>query len=247
MRLILFSFLFLLSVSCYSQENNIIKYFDSLWRPVSKDTAYFYTEFIKQDSFYNCSSYWVQSGNLFCKSTYRDTLFEKPLGKLVRYYENRLTQDSIYYNNDGSTKELFHFYNSGKLWAHCNYKQPDKTEICEAFDEYGKSIKDFIYLKEAEFPGGNIGWSVYLERAMRKFDPSKKGAPVGMYEVIIRFIVDKNGIVSDAEAETNLGYGMEDKAIEIIKKSPRWAPLIFLGKPGNAYRRQPVTFLVTNE
>lgn len=243
MRPVLFCFFFLQSFTCSSQDNKIIKYFDSLWAPASKNTAYYYTEFIKQDSFYNCTSYRIQSGKLFCRSTYRDTLFKKPLGKLVRYYANGITQDSNYYDNDGSLKELFHFYENGTLWAHCS-RQPDKTNLCEGFNENGNQIKDFIYLKEAEFPGGNAGWSAYLEKTMRKFNPAKKGAPVGTYKVVVRFIVDKDGLVSSAAAETNFGYGMEDKAIEIIKDSPKWSPLIYLGKPADAYRRQPVTFRV---
>jgi antitoxin component YwqK of YwqJK toxin-antitoxin module len=243
MRLIIL-FLFT-SIACYSQENKIVKYFDSLWLPAKANAAYFKTEFIKQDNYYKCFSYWERTGSLFCKSSYKDTLFQNPLGILVRYYENGAIQDSAYYDNDGSTNELFHFYENGKLWAHC--KQQQKKQICEGFNEQGKPINDFVYSKEAEFPGGNTEWSAYLSDALSKFNPGKKGALAGTYKVVVKFIIDENGKVTDTEAETNFGYGMENKAIEIIKKSPKWSHAILLNKTVKAYRRQPLTFVVSNE
>src|SRR5262249_30826974 len=46
---------------------------------------------------------------------------------------------------------------------------------------------------------------------------------------------------------TDFGHGMEEKVVEIIKKGPKWAPAIQNGKNVKAYRKQPVTFLVTDD
>lgn len=245
MRCCIFLVFLFVSINCYSQENKIVKYFDSLWQPANISTASFRTEFIRKNDYYECFSYWKKNGALYCRSSYRDTLFQKPLGQLVRYYENGKTQDSVYYNNDGSVKELYHYYENGKLWAQC--KQQGKKEVCKGFDEQGNAIDDFIYSNEAEFSGGNEEWSAYLSNALSKFNPGKKGAPTGTYKVIVKFIVDENGKVSDTQAETNFGFGMEEKAIEIIKKSPKWTPAIMLNKKVKAYRRQPLTFVVSTE
>jgi hypothetical protein len=245
MRSFIFFHLLFVSVACYSQENKIVKYFDLLWQPANAGTASFRTEFIRKNDYYECFSYWQKNGALYCRSSYRDTAFQKPLGQLVRYYENSKIEDSIYFNNDGSRKELYHYYESGKLWAQC--KQQGKSEVCKGFDEQGNAIDDFIYSKEAEFPGGNEEWSAYLSKALSKFNPGKKGAPVGTYKVVVKFIVTKDGTIAEVQAETNFGYGMEDKAIEIIKKSPKWVPAIMYNKKVNAYRRQPLTFLVAAE
>lgn len=98
--------------------------------------------------------------------------------------------------------------------------------------------------KEAEFANGLGGWRKYLERNLNASVPNNNGAPAGTYTVIIKFIVSKNGKVSDVQAETKHGYGMEGEAISTIKKSPDWKPAIQNGKPVNAYRRQPITYLV---
>ena len=100
---------------------------------------------------------------------------------------------------------------------------------------------------EAAFPGGVDAWHLYLQQNLKANVPVKKGAPAGTYQVIVRFIVSTDGQITDVEAETDYGYGMEKEVIRIIKKGPKWLPAMQNGKSVNAYRRQPITFLVTNE
>ncbi len=37
---------------------------------------------------------------------------------------------------------------------------------------------------------------------------------------------------------------MEDEAIRVIKRGPKWTPAIQNGRNVNAYRKQPITFVV---
>jgi periplasmic protein TonB len=101
--------------------------------------------------------------------------------------------------------------------------------------------------EEATFPGGTEGWKMYLQKNLRADIPLKKKAPAGTYTVVVRFIVDKKGNISNVSAETNLGFGMENEVIRVIKKGPKWIPSIQNGKVVKAYRRQPITFLVSEE
>ncbi|MEN9570991.1 MAG: hypothetical protein RL172_2222 [Bacteroidota bacterium] len=98
--------------------------------------------------------------------------------------------------------------------------------------------------REAEFPGGDAAWFRYLQKSLANFNPSENGAPEGKYQVIVKFIVSKHGQISDVQAETNYGYGLEQQAIECIKNGPGWKPALQNGVNVNAYRRQPITFLV---
>ncbi len=100
---------------------------------------------------------------------------------------------------------------------------------------------------EAAFPGGVDAWRLYLQQNLKANVPVKKGAPAGAYKVIVKFIVSTDGQITDVEAETDYGFGMEKEVIRIIKKGPKWLPAMQNGKSVNAYRRQPITFLVTNE
>lgn len=100
---------------------------------------------------------------------------------------------------------------------------------------------------EAEFPGGQGAWGNYLRKNLNANTPVDNGAPEGTYTVIVRFIVSKDGSISDVQPETKFGYGMEDEAAKIIKKGPKWKPALQNGRNVNAYRRQPITFVVTSE
>jgi len=97
---------------------------------------------------------------------------------------------------------------------------------------------------EASFPGGERAWANYLRKNLDPETPINNGAPAGTYTVVVQFIVDKQGNISDVRAVTKHGYGMEDEAVRVIKKGPNWEPAVQNGRKVNAYRRQPITFVV---
>lgn len=97
---------------------------------------------------------------------------------------------------------------------------------------------------EATFPGGLPAWKKHLEKNLKPTVPIDNGAPVGNYTVVVQFIVDKEGIVSDIKALTNFGYGMEQEVIRVIQKGPRWLAANQNGRKVKAYRKQPITFVV---
>ena len=73
---------------------------------------------------------------------------------------------------------------------------------------------------EATFPGGALAWARYLQKNLHPDTPSYNGAPNGIYQVIVKFIVSKEGIVSDVQAESKHGYGMEEEAVKVYYPWP---------------------------
>ena len=100
---------------------------------------------------------------------------------------------------------------------------------------------------EADFKGGNDAWIKFLKKNLNGDIPVDNGAPTGRYTVLVKFVVSKDGSVSNIKALTKNGYGTEEEVVRIIEKSGQWTPAIQNGKPVNAYRRQPITFLVQEE
>lgn len=100
---------------------------------------------------------------------------------------------------------------------------------------------------EAKFKGGEGAWRKFLERNLNANVGPDNGAPAGTYTVYVQFIVDKTGAISDVKALTNHGFGMEAEAVRVIKKGPSWEPAVQNGRQVNAYRKQPITFQVTEE
>ena len=121
--------------------------------------------------------------------------------------------------------------------------------IIKTFTDNG-IVTDSVFTreeKEAEFPGGEKGWRTYLERNLNPDVPVKKRAPPRTYNVRIKFIVQKDGSITDITAETSYGYGMEEEVIRVISKGPKWIPAVQYGRKVKAYRIQPVTFVVARE
>ena len=121
-----------------------------------------------------------------------------------------------------------------------------KQVIEEKKEDDENKIFDKVEI-EAQYPGGDAKWRQYLEKNCNGQVASDNGAPAGTYTTLIQFIVDKEGNISDVRALTNHGYGMEEEAMRVIKKGPKWTPAIQNGRQVKAYRKQPITFKVENE
>ena len=118
---------------------------------------------------------------------------------------------------------------------------------CSCYDATGKQLDSLICIKEEEayFPQRDGGWRKFLEKNLNPNVPVTNRAPEGSYMVIIQFIVDIDGSVKDIKPLTNFGFGMEAEVIRIMKRSPAWVPAMQFGRNVKAYRRQPITFVVS--
>ena len=99
----------------------------------------------------------------------------------------------------------------------------------------------------AEFPGGRSAWEKFLQRNLNSSLPSEQGAPPGKYTVMVSFLVDKNGNISDVTAENDPKYGTREEAIRVIKKGPAWKPAVQNGRNVAFRARQAITFVVADE
>jgi protein TonB len=98
---------------------------------------------------------------------------------------------------------------------------------------------------EAQYPGGMGAWRKFLERNLNRDTPGDNGAPAGNYKVIVSFVVDKEGNLSDIVAENDPGYGTKEEAIKAIVKSQKWTPAFQNGRNVKYRQKQAITFTVT--
>ncbi|WP_300597336.1 energy transducer TonB [Niabella sp.] len=95
--------------------------------------------------------------------------------------------------------------------------------------------------KEAQYPGD---WGRYLTTNLREEVPVENGASPGNYQVIVQFVVDVQGNVSDVKVIKDPGFGMGAEAVRVIKKSGKWKPAIQNGREVKAYCKLPIAFIV---
>lgn len=120
---------------------------------------------------------------------------------------------------------------------------------CFAQDSTNTIASDSIALLTvdvpAEFPGGLAAWSRFLQGNLDINVPIRNKAKNGRYRVIVQFVVMKDGSISDIQALTNHGHGMEEEVIRVIQKGPKWIPGMQNGRKVKVRHRQPVTFMVS--
>lgn len=100
---------------------------------------------------------------------------------------------------------------------------------------------------EPAFPGGASAWYSFLTKNLDANAPVRNKAPKGQYTVWVRMKISSDGRLSDFEAISKHGFGMEEAAISALKNSPYWNPGYQNGKAINAIKNQPITFVVKGE
>ncbi len=235
-------------VTLNAQDNKIVKYYDSSWAHTSKEKASFYAEFIQQeDAIYQCTVYYLPSNKLYSRSFNADTNFLRSTGLTLTYYESGKLKDSAVRNGYGQLMNEHSFYENGNLQVHAYYDKNSRKITSEGYDENGRLIPNYIHEKIAEFPGGIPAWQIYLERNLRSDIPVRRKAPPGKYTVYVTFIVDKDGNISDVNAENDPGYGTKEEAIRVIANGPKWKPAIQYNKNVIYRHKQGITFVVTEK
>lgn len=109
----------------------------------------------------------------------------------------------------------------------------------ECYNEKGKKIKHFPYHIEPEFQGGVEALYRYLKRKI--YYPQTYDVTRG--EVIVRFLVRKDGSIDNVEVLNVTKEFMAKQVTEAIWKMPRWKPGKVDGEPRDEFVLLPVTFM----
>jgi protein TonB len=92
---------------------------------------------------------------------------------------------------------------------------------------------------ESEYPGGAAAWQRYLNRNLRYPQDAIDNEIQGT--IVVQFIVDKEGMVSEVEAISG-PKELRDEAVRVIKKSGKWTPAVQNGRQVKSYKKQPIVF-----
>ncbi len=199
--------------------------------------------------------YMASNGKLEDSTIYKEgkIIFENDF----YYFKNgTVNHERIIDNTKGIFKTIT-YSNSGQIKS----EFLEKNNICYIKTFLDTIINDTFYLKKdtiitkqdtagvkyAEYNGGIKAWSKFLANNLNANTPSDKGAPPGKYEIIISFIVLKNGTIEGIKAETNKGYGTEREVMRLIYETPNWIPATRDGKPIISIYKQPVTFVIAED
>ena len=101
--------------------------------------------------------------------------------------------------------------------------------------------------QEAVFPGGTDAWQTYLKKNLNASIPVDEGWSEGTYKLIIRFIVAKDGSVSDVAAENFTNSKTAQMCVDFIKNGPGWNAALQNNRKVTSYKKQPITFVIDKQ
>ena len=73
-----------------------------------------------------------------------------------------------------------------------------------------------------EFPGGEAALLQYLQEQIHYTDLAKNLTIEG--KVVLKFVVDEEGKISECTIKHALGGGLDEVAINAVEKMPQWKP-----------------------
>ena len=91
-----------------------------------------------------------------------------------------------------------------------------------------------------EFPGGTAALMKYLGKNIKYPTISQEMGSAG--RVIVQFVVDKDGSISNPEVVRGVDAYLDKEAIRVISSMPKWRPGVQNGKKVRVKYTVPVVF-----
>ena len=107
----------------------------------------------------------------------------------------------------------------------------------------GVNDNDSIYnvvSENAEFPGGNMAASNWISKNMTYPEECRKQGIEG--RVVIKFVVNKDGSIVDAEAVKSPHPALAEEGLRVVKSMPKWKPAKEGGKVVRSRFNIPIMF-----
>ena len=88
-------------------------------------------------------------------------------------------------------------------------------------------------------------WRKHLTTSLYTvIDSAAKVLKSGRYTVHVRFIVEKDGRITNVKPLNDPGFGIGKLVADVILQGPKWKPGLMNNRPVRTYFTQPVTFVI---
>jgi len=196
----------LFTVLAYGQKIDTV-YYDADWKVTAKNNSSYYriAKTIESGKLYEVEDFY-NSGKIQMKGSYSSLVPEIKNGVFTWYHDNGNPKSEVVYENNISK--------STKYWKEDGTPQTEAEATLE---------------KQPSYPGGITKLYKYIGKNF-VYPPSlAKARPKGT--IILTFVVDKEGGISDVEVTQSVHPLMDAEAVRVIKDMPKWEPGIQYGKP----------------
>jgi len=233
--------LIVLSFTAKAQNSESFYVFDADWKPTKIESAHFllHTHMVNdtcwQFDFYNFL------GPLIKMEQYRDK-DGTVINGISRHYNKKGYIDSTGVFSKGMRNGEFIKLVGDPLkskWKYI-YRDDSLLEVIDLEKLKKDSAKSYNDEKESDYPSGLSGWQRYMQKNLRYPERAMNGNVQG--QVIVQFVVDKAGKVTDPCISGSVEYSLDEEALRIVKDSGKWEPAFQNGHNVKSYKMQPINF-----
>ncbi|MDI3319288.1 energy transducer TonB [Pinibacter soli] len=238
---LLFALLVLTSAKVFASDTLYFR-LSNPWNTVKDPKGIYLRKCVKENDYFHVWDY-NNKNVLVTESFYSDTNFTKKLFCHKYYDEEKkyLSQTRCYdggrlhgyfvsYNEKGDTTD-YDIYEHGdviKSWS----LHPEEEERLNA--EFARNEV------AAQFPGGEKAWYKYLGDNLKIPKELENQNIKGV--VILKFTIAPTGKIEAVEIIKSLNPLLDEEAVRVVRKSPKWKPAKQNGKKVQTTITQPITF-----
>ena len=106
-----------------------------------------------------------------------------------------------------------------------NQNEEYRNKINELYrnNSQPKVEKIFSFVEESpEFPGGEEKLMKFLTTNLKYPQIARENAVEG--NVYVKFIIEKDGSITNIQVARGIGYGCDQEAVRVVKTMPKWEP-----------------------
>jgi protein TonB len=115
--------------------------------------------------------------------------------------------------------------------------------VVEAPSEVGEVVEDKIFTfveQQPSFPGGESELNKFIKKNLKYPPAALRNGLEGL--VVVQFVVNREGEISDVQVVKKLGGGTDEEAMRVVKMMPKFAPAKQNGRPVSFRYTLPVRF-----
>lgn len=101
------------------------------------------------------------------------------------------------------------------------------------------------YTRVEEMPKAEYDMNEYLANNIKYPDSARQSNITG--RVIIKFVVNEDGHISDCTVLKGIGAGCDEEALRVVKGMPKWKPGRQNGQPVKVYFTIPISFRLVDD
>ncbi len=121
-----------------------------------------------------------------------------------------------------------------------------KEEPVKVEEKKPEPEKIFVAVEQpAEFPGGQAAMMKWLSNNIRYPESAQQNGISG--RVVVKFVVERDGSVSSPTIVKGVDRDLDQEALRVVKRMPKWQPGKNNGQPVRSYFNLPVTFRLQNQ